>query len=110
MAISIVLGVAAIRRGEIARHRWMMRGYALGTGRGHAGTDLGFGEVAFGPPGELSRADLIGARWAIKPRRGRVGHPRAVGPCSRQRMEAAYRAQSFVLYRECGDDVLGAIS
>jgi uncharacterized membrane protein len=28
MAISIVLGVAAIRRGEIARHRWMMRGYA----------------------------------------------------------------------------------
>ena len=26
---------------------------------------LGFGEVAFGPPGELSRADLMGARWAI---------------------------------------------
>jgi hypothetical protein len=37
MAVSIVLGFAAIRRREIARHRaWMMRGYALGLsiGRG----------------------------------------------------------------------------
>ena len=28
-----------IWRGEIARHRWMMRGYALGTGREDAGAD-----------------------------------------------------------------------
>src|SRR5215204_7536501 len=108
MAISIVLGVAAIRRGEIARHRaWRMRGYALGLGAGTQVLTLGLGEVAFGPPGKLSRADPDGRWLGDQPRRGRVGHPRAVGPCSRQRKEAAYRVQSFVLYRECGDDVLG---
>jgi uncharacterized membrane protein len=35
MAASIVLGFAAIRRRDIARHRaWMIRGYAIGLGAG----------------------------------------------------------------------------
>jgi uncharacterized membrane protein len=35
MATSLVLGVVAIRRRELARHRaWMLRGYALGLGAG----------------------------------------------------------------------------
>lgn len=66
MAISIVLGFMAIRRREIARHRaWMMRGYALGLGAGTQVLTLGIGEIAFGPPGEFSRAFLMGAGWAI---------------------------------------------
>ena len=35
MALAIVLGLAAIRRRDIARHRaWMIRGYAIGLGAG----------------------------------------------------------------------------
>jgi uncharacterized membrane protein len=35
MVVSIVLGFAAIRRGDVIRHRaWMMRGYAIGLGAG----------------------------------------------------------------------------
>ncbi|MEV7009686.1 DUF2306 domain-containing protein [Streptosporangium sp. NPDC051022] len=69
MTVSIVLGLAAIRRRDIARHRaWMTRGYAIGLG---AGTQvltqllwflfLGFGSV----PGEFARALLVGAGWVI---------------------------------------------
>jgi uncharacterized membrane protein len=66
MAISIVLSFVAIRRREIARHRaWMMRGYALGLGAGTQVLTLGIGEVVFGPPGEFSRALLMGGGWVI---------------------------------------------
>ena len=66
MAISIVLGVAAIRRREIARHRaWMMRGYALGRGAGTQVLTLLVGEIVFGAPGEVARGLLMGAGWAI---------------------------------------------
>jgi uncharacterized membrane protein len=35
MALSLCLGVAAIRRRDISRHRaWMLRAYALGLGTG----------------------------------------------------------------------------
>jgi len=35
MVLSIVLGFAAIRRGDVIRHRaWMTRGYAIGLGAG----------------------------------------------------------------------------
>ena len=110
MAISIVLGVAAIRRGEIARHpaddaRLRPRDWSR-----HAGTDPRIRRGRLRPAGSAQPSGPDGRSLGDQPRRGRVGHPRAVGPCSRQRMEAAYRAQSFVLYRECGDDVLGAIS
>ena len=66
MALAIVLGFAAIRRREIARHRaWMLRGYALGLGAGTQVLTLLLGELVLGPPGEVARALLMGAAWAI---------------------------------------------
>jgi uncharacterized membrane protein len=66
MTLFIVLGIAAIRRRDIARHRaWMMRGYAIGLGAGtQALTHLPW--LLFpGIQGELTRALLMGAGWAI---------------------------------------------
>ncbi len=66
MTLFIVLGFAAIRRRDIARHRaWMMRGYALGLGAGtQALTHLPW-FLFPGIQGELTRALLMGAGWAI---------------------------------------------
>jgi len=65
MALSIVLGFAAIRRRDVVRHRaWMTRAYALGLGAGTQVITLGFGEPVFGT-GELSTALLLGAGWGI---------------------------------------------
>jgi uncharacterized membrane protein len=66
MVVSIVLGVAAIRRRDVQAHRaWMMRGYALGLGAATQMLTLTVGEVILGPPTELSRALLMGAAWSI---------------------------------------------
>lgn len=66
MVVSIVLGFAAIRRRDVIRHRvWMMRGYAIGLGAGTQVLTLLAGEIIAGPPGELSRALLMGAGWVI---------------------------------------------
>jgi Predicted membrane protein (DUF2306) len=66
MVMSIVLGFAAIRRGDVRRHRaWMMRGYALGLGAGTQVLTLAAVELIVGPPSELSRALLMGAAWVI---------------------------------------------
>ena len=66
MIAALVLGFAAIRRGDVRRHRaWMMRAYAIGLG---AGTQMLTGLVAallVDPPTELSRALQDGAGWAI---------------------------------------------
>ena len=66
MVASVVLGFAAIRRGEVRQHRaWMTRAYAIGLG---AGTQMFTGLVAsfvVNPPTELSRALQDGAGWAI---------------------------------------------
>ena len=66
MVLFICLGFAAIRRRDIARHRaWMMRGYAIGLGAGtKALTHLPW-FLFEGIQGELSRALLMGAGWAI---------------------------------------------
>ncbi|WP_373046962.1 DUF2306 domain-containing protein [Vulgatibacter sp.] len=66
MALSIALGVAAIRRRDVTAHgAWMLRGYALGLGAGtHVLTHIPyfvFEEIQ----GELSRALCLGAGWAI---------------------------------------------
>jgi hypothetical protein len=68
MALSIVLGVFAIRRRDYARHgAWMIRGYAIGLG---AGTQV-FTHlpwlllVGSGVPDELSRASMMAAGWLI---------------------------------------------
>ena len=66
MVVSIVLGLATIRRGDVRRHRaWMTRAYAIGLGAGTQMLTLAAGEVIAGPPSELSRALLMGAAWVI---------------------------------------------
>jgi uncharacterized membrane protein len=66
MFLSIGLGLAAIRRRDIGRHRaWMMRGYAIALGAGtQALTHLPY-FLLIGTPGELPRALLMGAGWVI---------------------------------------------
>ena len=65
MAASIILGLAAIRRREIDRHRvWMTRAYALALGAGTQAFTVGFGEALFGTG--VVRTDLMmGAGWVI---------------------------------------------
>ena len=65
MAAAIVLGFAAIRRRDFARHRaWMIRAVAIGLGAGTQVFTLGIGEAFVGAT-ELSVALLNGAGWAI---------------------------------------------
>jgi hypothetical protein len=66
MVASIVRGFAAIRRGDVQRHRaWMLRGYAIGLGAGTQALTLAAGALILGPPTELSGALLMGAGWVI---------------------------------------------
>ena len=66
MVACLVLGVTTIRRGNVVAHRaWMARGYAIGLGAATQMLTLMVGELIIGPPGELSRALLMGAGWAI---------------------------------------------
>jgi uncharacterized membrane protein len=66
MAVSIVLGLVAIRRRDIARHRaWMTRGYAIGMGAGTQAVTHGLWLAIQGPPDTDTRALLLGAAWAI---------------------------------------------
>jgi hypothetical protein len=66
MLSSLLLGLAAILRRDIARHRaWMIRGYAIGMGAGtQAVTQLPLLLIA-GAPSEIPRALLMGAGWLI---------------------------------------------
>ncbi len=65
MAASVVLGFAAIRRGDVTRHRaWMTRAYALALG---AGTQAFTGAIGPGLVGTsvLAHDLTMGAAWAI---------------------------------------------
>jgi uncharacterized membrane protein len=65
MAASIILGFAAIRRGDRARHQaWMTRAYALALGAGTQVLTRSIGEPVFGTS-QLTNALLLGAGWAI---------------------------------------------
>ena len=66
MLVSLCLGLAAILRRDVARHRvWMMRGYAIGIGAvTQAFTNLPW-IVAFGFPSPMADARLMGAGWVI---------------------------------------------
>ncbi|MEU4605545.1 DUF2306 domain-containing protein [Kribbella sp. NPDC023972] len=65
MAASLVLGVTAIRRRDIIRHRaWMARAYALALGAGTQVFTLSIGEAILGT-NDLSEAILQGAGWVI---------------------------------------------
>ena len=62
----IVLGLAAIRRRDIARHSaWMMRGYAIGLGAGTTALIYLPWVLIVGTPGELGNTLLMGTGWAI---------------------------------------------
>jgi uncharacterized membrane protein len=65
MGVSIILGLAAIRRRDIVTHRaWMARAYALALGAGTQAFTVGFGEAVFGSG--VVRTDLmLGAGWVI---------------------------------------------
>ena len=66
MAVSIVLGIDAVRRRNFVSHgAWMMRGYAIGLGAGtQVLTHLPW-FILVGKPGELARGILMGAGWVI---------------------------------------------
>ncbi|MHA7223988.1 DUF2306 domain-containing protein [Arthrobacter sp. RHLT1-20] len=65
MAASIILGVAAIRHADVARHRaWMTRAYALGLGAGTQVFTQGIGNAVFGVS-ELTTDLMLGAGWAL---------------------------------------------
>lgn len=65
MGVSIILGLAAIRRRDIATHRaWMARAYALALGAGTQAFTVGLGEAVFGSG--VIRTDLmLGAGWVV---------------------------------------------
>ena len=66
MVVSIVLGVAAIPRRDVNRHRaWMTRGYAIGLGAATQMLTLMVGEIVAGPPSELTHDLLMAAGWVI---------------------------------------------
>jgi hypothetical protein len=65
MAASIILGLTAIRRGDVTRHQaWMTRAYALALGAGTQVFTEGIGSAVFGTS-ELSNDLSLGAGWAI---------------------------------------------
>lgn len=65
MTASLVLGVAAIRRRDIARHRaWMTRAYALALGAATQLFTLAIGPAVFGT-GVLIHDLSLGAAWVI---------------------------------------------
>ncbi len=65
MAASLLLGLAAVRRRDVATHRaWMRRAYALALGAGTQALTVGLGEALLGSG--VVRTDLmLGAGWAI---------------------------------------------
>jgi uncharacterized membrane protein len=66
MAVSIVLGQLAVRRGNIAQHQgWMRRAYAIGLGAGTQALILIVPAVAVGKPDPDRLALLMGAAWLI---------------------------------------------
>lgn len=65
MGASVILGLVAIRRRDIARHRaWMTRAYALALGAGTQVFTVGFGEAVFGT-GVVRTDVMMASAWAI---------------------------------------------
>ena len=66
MAISIVLGFVAIRRGDVSTHQdWMRRAYAIGIGAGTQALTQLPALLLFGPPDAMTLALLMGLGWGI---------------------------------------------
>jgi uncharacterized membrane protein len=66
MAVSIVLGIDAVRRRNFPAHgAWMTRAYAIGLGAGtQVLTHLPW-FILLGKPGESARTVLMGAGWVL---------------------------------------------
>jgi uncharacterized membrane protein len=65
MAASIILGLTAIRRGDVAHHlAWMTRAYALALGAGTQVFTQGIGNAVLGTSA-LTTDLSLGAGWAI---------------------------------------------
>src|SRR4051812_13627553 len=65
MTASLILGVTAIRRGDVAPHRaWMTRAYALALGAATQLFTLAIGPAVFGPA-VLTHDLSLGAAWII---------------------------------------------
>lgn len=66
MAVSIVLGILAIRRRDVIRHQeWMRRAYAIGLGAGTQALTQLPPLLLFGAPNELTLALMMGAAWVL---------------------------------------------
>lgn len=65
LAACIVLGLSAIRRGDVPTHRaWMTRGYAIALAAGTQTLTLAAGPALFGP-GTLTKDLSLGAAWVL---------------------------------------------
>jgi len=96
MLLSILFGVAAIRRRDFAQHGdWMLRGYAIGMGAGTQVLTNVPWVLIFGKPGEFPRALLMGAGWVINLAvaewiiRKRLAYPSGTPPAVRE-IDIAY--------------------
>ena len=66
MVLSLALGLVAILRRDVARHRaWMLRGYAIGQGAGTQALTALLWMILFGTLGEPTKDWLMGASWVI---------------------------------------------
>ncbi|WP_158847938.1 DUF2306 domain-containing protein [Saccharothrix deserti] len=66
MVLSIVLGFAAIRRRDVARHSaWMIRGYAIAQGAGTQALIAVAWMLLVGAADGLTRTLLLGAGWVV---------------------------------------------
>jgi hypothetical protein len=66
MAVSLVLGFAAIRERDVETHQaWMRRAYALGLGAGTQAFTLMVPIVIFGTIGDMTRTLMMGLAWII---------------------------------------------
>ena len=67
MFAALVISIFALRRRDFVSHgRWMIRAYAIGLGAGtQVLTHLPWFMLMDGKPGELPRAVMMGAGWAI---------------------------------------------
>ena len=89
MVACIVLGVAAVRRRDIAAHRaWMVRGYAIGLAAGTQAFTEPLAVVLFGEGvvvSDLAKGlgwvvNLAVAEWVLRRRPGRLSTARASRP------------------------------
>ena len=66
MLVSILMGLAAIRRRDFTQHRaWMIRGYAIGLGAGTQVVTSMSWLLLVGKQDEAARAVVMGGGWVI---------------------------------------------